>query len=201
MFSVRFKGFDDIRKQLNNANVRKALVSTLNKAAASGLVEAKKEIRGTYRITGAALKNNVMRVKRANKSRLRVALESFSKRLALPKLYARQVAKGTIVGVRKGATKLIPHAFIAKMKSGHIGVFTRNPDQNMVGRGRRWKTMNKFFTTLRRKKPQAIDQLTTIGPADMLVSTKVFNMVMSKMFDKWDKTFKHELEYYTGKIK
>jgi hypothetical protein len=48
-------------------------------------------------------------------------------RISLVKYGARQVRKGITVKVKKsGGRKLVRHAFIVTMPSGHVGVFTRD---------------------------------------------------------------------------
>jgi hypothetical protein len=40
----------------------------------------------------------------------------------------RQVRRGVSVAINKGQRKIIPGAFVAKMRSGHVGIFSRRAD-------------------------------------------------------------------------
>ncbi len=47
------------------------------------------------------------------------------KPVALTQYPYRQTAKGVVARVNVGSSTLIPHAFVARMRTGHVGVFVR----------------------------------------------------------------------------
>lgn len=103
-----------------------ALVRALNKTADQVLVAGSREVRKAgYKLKAADIKS-AMRVKRASQSRLTASVIASGRPVPLIQYGARQTSKGVTVSVLNGR-KLIPGAFIAKMPTGHIGVFVREP--------------------------------------------------------------------------
>lgn len=87
------------------------------------------------------------------------------------------VPSGVLVQVMKGKnTALLRNAFLAKMKTGHIGVFRR------LG-----------------KKRLPVDEKNVISIASMAENAKVMPRVLVKLQERWAKEFPHQLEYFQGK--
>jgi hypothetical protein len=71
----------------------------------------------------------------------------------------RQVRRGVSVAINKGARKIIPGAFVATMRSGHVGIFSRRADP-----------MAAFKSTKRRSRlPARVGRL----PIDEAFTTRI----------------------------
>ncbi|PXX10765.1 phage tail protein [Paraburkholderia tropica] len=108
----------------------RAIARALNKVAAQARNEASREVRALgYNMRASAIKKS-FRVHGASRNKLAVSLVATGAPIPIINYGARQTAKGVTVRVKNGR-KLLPHAFIATMQSGHRGVFQR------VGRAHR----------------------------------------------------------------
>lgn len=119
------------RVKLNFSNLvggieEKATVRALNRAGDQSVTAASREIRRVYNLSAGAAKSQIKVRDRARKGKPSFTIRIFGKRIPLIEFSARQTRAGVTVAVKKGARKLIPHAFIATMKSGHRGVFVRS---------------------------------------------------------------------------
>lgn len=113
-----------VRLQLNsNKLIDRATVTALNRTITTVQSEANRKIRERYNLKAAAVKKQ-MRVGRASQSRLFAELVVSGRNIPLYEFAARQVGKGVTVRVTK-TRKLVRTAFIARMKSGRVGVFAR----------------------------------------------------------------------------
>jgi len=112
----------------------KALERTLNRTGPGMLTDAIREMRAVYQARAKDLRRNLKVSKasaRAGRLVVRVRaggaklpLIAFRTRPASPP--ARPPKAGTLVSVRKDkAGTRIKHGFVARMKSGHVGVFER----------------------------------------------------------------------------
>lgn len=105
----------------------KAMVSALNKMADQVKVATSREVRAAgYNLKAAAIKKG-LKVRRASAGNLRSSVVASGRPIPLIQYGARQTAKGVTVNVLNGR-KLIKGAFIATMRSGHTGVFVREPN-------------------------------------------------------------------------
>jgi hypothetical protein len=110
--------------------VPKAVAGAINRTLNKGRTEAKREIRKIYEIKA---KDIAIRVRGASAARQKgeIRIEGGMKKLiefkVRPKTLARKGGRRRIITatVRRGKGGAIPRGFIAKMSSGHIGVFTR----------------------------------------------------------------------------
>jgi hypothetical protein len=102
----------------------KAVQRALNKTAITARAQAARSIRDT----GYGLKVGVIKdafsIRRATQADLKAILTATGKAIPLIDYGARQTSRGVTVNVKNGR-KLIAHAFIATMPSGHKGVFIR----------------------------------------------------------------------------
>ncbi|MGG4034209.1 phage tail protein [Paenibacillus cisolokensis] len=138
--------FTSTRKELKHAvvslrfvekHVPKAFSAALNRVSAGIKTEAARKVRETYYVKhGDVLKT--IKVSKAEPGRLELLLTSRGPSLPLikfrtsprnppakqPKVLKAAVKKG-------GGMKPIPGAFVAKMNSGHIGVFRRAGKQRL----------------------------------------------------------------------
>jgi hypothetical protein len=93
---------------------------------------------------------------------------------------------GISVAVKRGSRKKIAGAFIATMKSGHVGVFKRRER----GTGNWWNAFDK---------KQSISELYGPSPIKLASQDKYQTMLDDIAEDLMDKNFAHEAEFYMKK--
>jgi hypothetical protein len=113
-----------------NADVRAIARATrmgLNRTGEQLRTQADREIRAEYNVKLKAIRAQSRLRKAAQSGPLVVDLDYYGAgKVSLLAYGARQTKRGVTVAVRRGGgRKLIPGAFIAKMKSGLTGVFAR----------------------------------------------------------------------------
>lgn len=160
-------------KNMNNA-VKKATTSASTKTAAQGLTFAKRTIREDYNIKAADL-GKVMKKTKAYKGR-HASIIATGRGIALSKFRARQLKKGVSVSVKKGTRKLLPGRFIATMKSGHKGVYTRKSKTRLP-----------------------IKELYGPGAATLFGSRRVMRKTVSFIRQKYPVIYEQNLKYFMGK--
>lgn len=137
---------------LSGTQRRLAVMRALNRAADTTKTNAIREIQKRYNVTGKALRGTDRRsgaffVKPPTPTRLVATVTASGNPLPLAGFRPRQTAKGVSLSVKKGAARrVIRGAFIARMKSGHVGVFHRMspPGKRYLGKvGRHRGTPNR----------------------------------------------------------
>ena len=114
---------------VTKAESRKAIVRALNKTATTAKAEAARDIRDAgYGLKIGEIKKAIS-IRRANNTVLTAKVRATGRPIPLIKYSARPNANGVMVKVKEGR-KLVPHAFIATMPSGHKGVFLRKGTQH-----------------------------------------------------------------------
>jgi hypothetical protein len=106
-----------------------ATVTALNRTITSTQTEANRKIRERYSLRASAVRKQ-MRIGRASKARLFAELIVTGRRIPLVEFSARQNSKGVSVKVTR-ERKTVKTAFIARMKSGHVGVFARTSKKRL----------------------------------------------------------------------
>lgn len=118
-------------------NVPKAFVSALNRVATGLRTEAVRKVRETYVVKAGDVRQTI-KITKANMSRMELILVSRGRSLPLirfrtnpsrppirpPRMLRAQVKKS-------GSKKSIPGAFVARMQSGHVGVFERHGSRRL----------------------------------------------------------------------
>lgn len=115
------------------SQVPKAFTSAINRVGQGVKTEASRKIRETYRIRSSDVsKYGNIRVTRASPERMQLLLTSRGRNIPLirfatspnkPPDKQPKVLKASVK--REGGRKPIPGAFVARMRSGHVGVFER----------------------------------------------------------------------------
>ena len=161
-------------------NLDKALANaariTVNKIITKGKAAANRRVRETYYIKAADL-NKSMKITRASYSNPEAQLRIRGRRIAVYAFGARQTKKGVTVRIRRDrGRKLIRHAFIAAMPTGHTGVFQR-------------KTIKRL----------PIKELYSLSPAQMfeLEGVKEVNLIIER---EGGKILQHEIDYQMSKF-
>lgn len=157
----------------------KVLSRSLNKTLNGVKTDASAEIRKELNVKKETV-DSTFRLQKATASRLSASIESTGRPLPLSKfLGTKQTKKGVSVKVKKDRSrKVIPHAFMATMKSGHVGVFWR------VG-----------------KERLPISQRFSSRVPDVFSNESVMNIVLKKANERLHKNINHELDYELGTMK
>lgn len=163
------KGLDEMREALSPAKLQRAIIRALDKTAKQGKTAAQKAIRDEYNIKLRDLSSKIKTD--FHPSSLKAVITATDRSIPLIQFSPRQTKKGISLRIKKGSSKTIKRTFIASMKSGHRGVFTR------IG-----------------KKRLPIKQLYTIGAAEMFGSKKVIEAIKERILEQWQKNITHELE-------
>lgn len=167
--TVRFSDDGKIRRLVKE--FPKAEIRALNKTARSARSFVSKEIRQTYRIAKSDLDPNLF-IEKASRRRLVASLVAAGRRLAIIKFRAKQTATGVNVEIRRGRRKAVKGAFIARMRSGHVGVMRR-----------------------RGKKRLPIAELRTIGVDAMMSSREIFSKARRFIEARFRKVFEQEIKF------
>jgi len=175
----------DVRRFARDAS-SKAVVRALNKTAAQARTEGSRAVRNAgYNIKSSAIKKSFS-IKRATPSNLEVRLVATGRPIPLINYGARPTKRGVMVTVKGGRT-LFRHAFIAKMKNGHKGVFERvgaaltKQKRDVGGRLRRINT--------------PIQELYGPSIPNSLANGAVTAALMRKIEQKFPEILAHELDW------
>lgn len=157
---------------LDKKGYQTVLIRAVNKVARSAEVQANRQIREVYNLKRSEV-DDAITVRPASVNALKAVIRVKGKRLPLMLFGARQFSGGVKVTVKKGGRTLLPHVFIATMKSGHEGVFGR------VGSAR-----------------LPIKERYTISVAEMFGSRVVIADLEKFIKEKLPETLTHELQFY-----
>lgn len=108
----------------------KAMANAVNRAVDTAKTEASRKTRETYTIKNKDVAATI-RIRRASMANLTATVTSrggvvaLSKFQVTPRQPQPKRKKPVIVRVKRGGGGPIPSVFVAKMQSGHIGVFSR----------------------------------------------------------------------------
>lgn len=103
--------------------VNQAAVRALNQMATTVRAEAARRIGRQYNMKVSTAKNQMV-ISRATRDSLTASIVVSGRPIPLIEFDARKTWAGVTVKI-KGSRKLVRHAFIATMKSGHVGVYER----------------------------------------------------------------------------
>jgi hypothetical protein len=173
-------GLDDAIQNLGKEEIR-ARVRALNRTIATANTEARRAI-----AEDTSLPQNViaksLAIRRATFDRPEAVLEATGRRIPLYEFTRQRKLRGRPTG--RGA---IPGAFIARMKSGHIGIFRR------VGKSRSRRGLPSPAPGL------PITEL--FGPSLPRVFTneKIMGALISNAKDNLLKNYRHEVQFLERK--
>jgi hypothetical protein len=108
---------------LSKGMADKAITRTINKTAVQGKTQATREIKEQYQISTRVVGRGIS-IRRAGRGVLQAVIKVEGRPLPMIAFQAKKDARGVSV-VIKGRRVVVPHAFIATLKSGHKGVFAR----------------------------------------------------------------------------
>jgi hypothetical protein len=202
LFSVE-KSMEAIRK-----GVPDAIRFATNNALSGLKTDASKEIRKHVTAKAKYVDRDIT-IKKMYVSDLSAHIEAKGEPLPLVAYKHSQIMKGVKVQVKQeGSPKLVKHAFVATMKSGHKGIFWREKRQK--GKySKRWPE-GKYATappTPKKRTPYqiAIGYTTFQLPLTERYGPRVPDVfkqdaVMKPMLEKASDKFDERLEYHTDRL-
>lgn len=162
----------------------KAAVRALNRTGTTIRAQASREISQVYNLRATVAKAQI-EVVQATRARLRMEVVAKGSPIPLYKFDARKRSGGLITvqvkraggrRVVKGKPDLVGAPFVAKMKSGHIGIFQRLTNRRLP-----------------------IRELTSLGVPGALTGKLVFEAVERVAMDTFERNFDREVAYLLSK--
>lgn len=178
----------------------KAMARAINRAAATAKTEASRKIRETYYISGKNVSDVIKVARKASASdpvaiiRVRSGPIALSKFKVTPKNPPKKRGKTVVARVKKGSGGEIAHAFVARMESGHVGVFNRVSGRYMRGHEPRARVRGAGRT----KGRQFITQRYGPSVAQMAGESSVTRHIEQKAIGKLDERLTHEINRILG---
>lgn len=179
MFDFKIKGNPawlrnvarDVKSDYQRAGAR-----ALNRTADGARSVAQKSIAADLAIKQKAV-GDALKIRRATPAKLEAAVVATGRRIPLSGFGARQTKKGVSYAIGP-IRKLLASAFMAKMKSGHLGVFKR-----------------------RGKARLKIDE--RYGPSieHVFVKRKIMEAMRAVVEERLEREMQHQLEFYAKRVK
>lgn len=155
---------------------KKAYVSALNKGAKSALVKVLRDLRENYNIKAKDLKQYA-RIKRRATIRNPSVTIAYSQSIPLDRFPHKQDKKGIKAKVRQ--QKIYKGTFFMKMKgSGKTSIFKRKGKERLP-----------------------VFRKTGLNLGLLLTTDKELSKLEKIFYEKYEKVYQHELDWYLGKIK
>ena len=183
MIEVDARGIEQAQELLKDipGATKKAVSTALRKSLRNAKKEAVKKVRERYTIRKAGYVSRTIKMKVENMTGIlssKGPVNDLSYFKTNPKTVPkRRPPKGKYLysQVVKGQGGTIAHAFLAKMKSGHVGVFQR------AGHGASNASL-------------PISKLAGPSTPQMLGSPSVTEFIAKKMLERMDKNLEHEID-------
>ena len=179
----------------------------LNRAGDQAVTAVSREIRQVYRVSAKFARSQIKVRDRARKGKPSFTIRIFSKRIPLmefvrgskvPTVTRKRAGRGVTVEIKKGKPELIPRAFIARMKSGHVGVVARIHGKMRADVPFRF---GKGSGTHGREWGQPdipIGELTTLSIPRMFLEKTVRSAVTRVAVDSFKRNFEQQLKLLTS---
>ena len=202
MFKIRFdthlaqRTIADLAKQLGEQQTNRAVASALNRVASQGKTVASRTIRQRYRIKKSQLDKR-MGQSRAGAKHLQARIWTSGSPLPVSLFKYRQTKKGVKVSIL-GKQNVIPGAFVAKMKSGHTGVFARG---RYSAKGFEFRKKRINYGHKKYAKDLPISTLYTASEGTMFGQPVVIEPVIGKIEAMLPVRIEHELNYLLSKVR
>ena len=185
MIEVDARGIEQAQELLKDipGATKKAVSTALRKSLRNAKKEAVKKVRERYTIRKAGYVSRTIKMKVENMTGIlssKGPVNDLSYFKTNPKTVPkRRPPKGKYLysQVVKGQGGTIAHAFLARMKSGHVGVFQR------AGHGASNASL-------------PISKLAGPSTPQMLGSPSVTEFVAKKMLERMDKNLEHEIDAF-----
>lgn len=168
---------------VNPAKFRTAVARALNRTAAGVRTDAAKDIRQRYAITGKDL-SPAFHVYRASPQYLVAKVSATGRPLALMKFrptpdHPRRKGEklprkgGVSVTIKRGARKTVRGSFVARMPTGHVGVFRRTGPA----------------------RDATIKELTTVSVPEMFGANVIQDAINAAAADRFDKALAQQIKF------
>lgn len=206
-FKIELIGVKKALEMFDPEKVRKAAIATMNRTAATAKTEASKIIRQDYNVRAARLSQYLRLTARARGNMLEATISGRGLGMALAYFDPRQAGKRikyagrgkerrgqltsrrarggdlSVLVKRGGGRKIVTgkygnKPFLTQMKTGHIGVYVRTGSA---------------------RKP--IEQLLGPGVGGLFGSRRIMTAVTARINKYFGPEFKHQLDYYLGRLK
>lgn len=138
--NIQIQGIEELLKAMHPERITSATISALNRAARSGQAAGVREITQDYDIKRTEA-NKTFTIYNAGRGNYRAIIKSRGFRIKLSKFKYSvnranigRIAKGLSSirsTVRRGQSRYIPHAFQARMASGHVGIYMRQGEKRL----------------------------------------------------------------------
>ena len=155
--------------------VQRASIRAMNRAIASGRTVMVRAIAQDVGIKSTDVRT-ALRMREASVARPTAELAASLKRIPLMKFNARQTTRGGVSYKLRGGRGRLPQAFIRTMRSGHTGVFTREP-------GAKRLPIREHF-----------------GPSLGRVFAKYRGVALLRAKLAFEKNFDHELDFQRSQV-
>ncbi len=179
--------------ELQRTVIPTATARALNKTGAQAKTQAGREIRARYNVPARFIGRQIS-VSRATKTTLTAIVRPSGRKLPVYAFQARQTPSGVRVHITRGSPRVIAHAFIQRMRSGHVGVFARG---RYAGR--------RFVHRPRRIRPSPqqdlpITELFTVGVPQAFGTRVVIEALQGKVREKFPGILEHEIRFAITKL-
>ncbi len=175
---VNIDGFYELQKALKPESFKKALNRTVRRMGTRFRKTAVKEVRTTYNVKAKKLKQYISAKTHYGKDGVKWIFYVRGRPLSLIHFGARQTRKGVSVKVRKDrGRRVIKGAFVAPDKGGHFRVFKRKGKERLP-----------------------IESKYTLSVPQMF-NKEILDKAKREVEANYEKEFKHNLDYYLGRLK
>lgn len=138
VLNIQTKRMDQILKQFGSigGKVPLALSRALNRSSQTARAEAVRQVRDQYTAKAKTVRDTI-KITKANPNHLQAKITSIGSPLRLynfkvsPKRPSPKRTTPINVEVKKGSSKSLPGAFVANVKNGNTGVFSRVSDARL----------------------------------------------------------------------
>lgn len=182
--------------EMTGANFRTAVARAINHSIAKARTQSTKAIRARYKVKSSDIKSR-MHLKRAQKANLTATISLSMRPLPVHAFGARQTKKGVSVNVT-GKRRVIRGAFIAKMASGHKGVWGRGyyaSAKDFAWRKQASKQVDRKASKVSGKLSDLpIEEIVTASPYSMITHKTVADQVSRQLEQDFPGRLLHELK-------
>lgn len=169
----------------------RAIPRAVNKLIAQAETAGLRKISEVYQI-GPRTMEQYVTIKLTSTVELEASITAKGIGFPLSAFNPRQTNAGVSVSI-KGRRVIVPHAFIATLRSGHVGVFARGA---YAGKGRGFKPSGEAFGRfLFGKARLPINELFTFAPPDALANDEVIAAMEDRVNEQADNVVAHELSF------
>lgn len=117
--------------------LEQALTRAINKVAVAARTRIVRRIVQEVHLTATELRRRNVRLLRATWRRLAAIVSISGRRIPLRRWGARQTRRGVSYAIRRGGRRVLEQAFLARIRSGHVGVMLRTGQPRLGRRLRR----------------------------------------------------------------